>query len=56
MSDTSFLGWPFFTDRHRALAEAIERKTLENETGLLFGPLPKPAWPDPAEAAGSGWR
>lgn len=25
MSDKSFLGWPFFTDRHRALAEAIER-------------------------------
>jgi hypothetical protein len=39
-----------------ALAEAIERKTLENETGLSFGPLPKPAWPDPAEAAGRGWR
>ena len=25
MTDRSFLGWPFFTDRHRVLAEAIER-------------------------------
>ena len=25
MADTTFLSWPFFTDRHRALAEGIER-------------------------------
>ncbi len=25
MADTSFLSWPFFTDRHRALAQAIEQ-------------------------------
>ena len=30
MSDTSFLGWPFFTDRHRALAQAIERWSVAN--------------------------
>ena len=30
MSDTSFLGWPFFTDRHRALAQAIERWSAAN--------------------------
>ena len=30
MSDTSFLGWPFFTDRHRALAGAIERWSATN--------------------------
>ena len=23
MADVSFLGWPFFEDRHRALAEAL---------------------------------
>ncbi len=30
MSDASFLGWPFFTDRHRAVAEAIERWSVAN--------------------------
>ena len=30
MSDTSFLGWPFFTDRHRALAGAVERWSATN--------------------------
>jgi acyl-CoA dehydrogenase len=30
MSDTSFLGWPFFTDRHRTLAQAIERWSAAN--------------------------
>ena len=30
MSDTSFLGWPFFADRHRALAQAIERWSAAN--------------------------
>ncbi len=30
MSDKSFLGWPFFTDRHRALAQAIERWSAAN--------------------------
>ncbi len=30
MSDRSFLGWPFFTDRHRALADAIERWSEAN--------------------------
>jgi len=30
MADKSFLGWPFFTDRHRALAEAIERWSVAN--------------------------
>ena len=25
MTDRTFLTWPFFTDRHRALADAIER-------------------------------
>lgn len=25
MADKSFLGWPFFSDRHRTLADAIER-------------------------------
>jgi hypothetical protein len=24
MADRSFLGWPFFEDRHRALAERVE--------------------------------
>ena len=30
MADKSFLNWPFFTDRHRALAEAIERWSAAN--------------------------
>jgi len=30
MADKSFLGWPFFTDRHRALAEAIEHWSAAN--------------------------
>src|SRR5271167_535306 len=30
MADKSFLGWPFFTDRHRALAEEIERWSAAN--------------------------
>jgi acyl-CoA dehydrogenase len=30
MADKSFLHWPFFTDRHRALAEAIERWSAAN--------------------------
>jgi acyl-CoA dehydrogenase len=30
VSDKSFLGWPFFTDRHRAMAEAIERWSAAN--------------------------
>jgi acyl-CoA dehydrogenase len=30
MADKSFLGWPFFTDRHRVLAEAIERWSVAN--------------------------
>ena len=30
MPDKSFLRWPFFDDRHRALAEAIERWSAAN--------------------------
>ena len=30
MPDNSFLRWPFFDDRHRALAEAIERWSAAN--------------------------
>lgn len=30
MSDKSFLNWPFFADRHRVLAEAIERWSAAN--------------------------
>ena len=30
MADKSFLSWPFFTDRHRALAEGIERWCADN--------------------------
>ncbi len=30
MADKTFLTWPFFTDRHRALAEAIERWSAAN--------------------------
>jgi acyl-CoA dehydrogenase len=30
MPDRSFLSWPFFDDRHRALAEAIERWSVAN--------------------------
>ena len=30
MSDKSFLNWPFFEDRHRALAERIERWSATN--------------------------
>lgn len=30
MTDKTFLTWPFFTDRHRALAEAIERWSTAN--------------------------
>lgn len=30
MADASFLGWPFFSDRHRALAEAIDRWSVAN--------------------------
>lgn len=30
MADKSFLGWPFFTDRHRALAEGIEQWCTAN--------------------------
>ncbi len=30
MADTTFLTWPFFTDRHRALADAIERWSAAN--------------------------
>jgi len=30
MADKSFLGWPFFTDHHRALAEELERWCAAN--------------------------
>jgi acyl-CoA dehydrogenase len=30
VADKSFLTWPFFTDRHRVLAEAIERWSAAN--------------------------
>jgi acyl-CoA dehydrogenase len=30
MPDKTFLSWPFFTDRHRALAEEVERWCAEN--------------------------
>jgi acyl-CoA dehydrogenase len=30
VADTTFLNWPFFTHRHRALAEAIERWSTTN--------------------------
>jgi len=30
VADTTFLNWPFFTDRHRALAAAIERWSAAN--------------------------
>ena len=30
MADRTFLGWPFFTDRHRALADGIERWCAAN--------------------------
>src|SRR5260221_14672939 len=30
MSDKSFLNWPFFEDRHRVLAEGIERWSAAN--------------------------
>jgi acyl-CoA dehydrogenase len=30
VADKTFLSWPFFTDRHRALAEAIERWSAAN--------------------------
>ncbi len=30
MADTTFLTWPFFTDRHRALADGIERWCAAN--------------------------
>ena len=30
MADTTFLDWPFFTDRHRGLAEAIEQWSTAN--------------------------
>ena len=30
MADRTFLSWPFFTDRHRALADAIERWCAAN--------------------------
>ena len=30
MTDRTFLTWPFFTDRHRALAEGIERWCADN--------------------------
>ncbi|MFZ3357760.1 MAG: acyl-CoA dehydrogenase family protein [Xanthobacteraceae bacterium] len=30
MADRTFLGWPFFTDRHRALADEIERWSAAN--------------------------
>ena len=30
MADTSFLSWPFFADRHRTLADAIERWSATN--------------------------
>jgi acyl-CoA dehydrogenase len=30
VADTTFLTWPFFTDRHRALADAIERWSAAN--------------------------
>jgi acyl-CoA dehydrogenase len=30
MSDKTFLSWPFFTDRHRALAEEVERWCAAN--------------------------
>ena len=41
-----------FSDRKRRLvarwflAEAIERRKLENETGQIYGPLPALEWPD----------
>ena len=30
MADKTFLSWPFFTDRHRALAEAMDRWASAN--------------------------
>jgi acyl-CoA dehydrogenase len=30
VADTTFLGWPFFADRHRRLAEMLERWCAEN--------------------------
>ena len=30
MADVSFLGWPFFEDRHRELAAALEAWCREN--------------------------
>src|SRR5271170_5693001 len=30
VADKTFLSWPFFTDRHRALAETIERWSAAN--------------------------
>jgi len=30
VTDKTFLNWPFFTDRHRALAEAIESWSAAN--------------------------
>jgi acyl-CoA dehydrogenase len=30
MADATFLGWPFFAERHRALAEAVERWRAAN--------------------------
>jgi acyl-CoA dehydrogenase len=30
VADKTFLSWPFFTDRHRALAEAVERWSAAN--------------------------
>ena len=30
MADTSYLDWPFFTDRHKVLAEGLDRWALEH--------------------------
>ncbi len=35
MTDLSFLDWPFFEDRHRALAETIDRWATTNVAGLV---------------------
>ncbi len=34
MPDTSFLGWPFFEDRHRTLAEGLDTWAAKHLTGI----------------------
>ncbi len=55
MSDRSFLAWPFFEDRHRALAEALEGWASANLARLDHGDVDKACRELVAKLGEGGW-